>query len=266
MKLSVVISSRNPDPLLFRKCLMSLEKQSNQNFELLVIDDGSSMPIQEVFSYDLEKLDYRVIRIAQSLGQGKALNLGIKQLKTDLIIRLDDDDNLSSGAVEAYRRMHQKGFNLICLTVRLFYGDKYLSRTPLHKDNSSVLHDLCKLRFPIAHSGIAFTPELFQKIDGYDVDTVGQDLSLFIRLFQEEQAAFITSEHLAYNLAIGSWSQQDSNSRRQAYLTALKHANFKYKKPYALRNDNIFKLHMFKKRISRLVLISLIYAVGQRDV
>lgn len=262
MHSTVVIASRNPDPLFFSNCLKSLKAQSDKGFKLLIVDDGSSIPIRDRFSMDLKELDYTIIRTSQSIGQGAALNLGINHMKSGLVIRLDDDDILSTRAIEMYNCVYRRGFDLIFLDIKFHFRGKYLSRIKSHNtDNSSILKDLYRMKFPVAHSGVAFSTKLFNQIGGYDVDTVGQDLSLFIRLFQRGRAFFINTEYVGYNIAIGSWSQRNSELKRRSYMKALDHANVSH---YALQNALMFKLFMFKNLLSRYVLIALILLRGKR--
>ena len=262
MHSTVVIASRNPDPHLFRKCLNSLKAQSDKGFKLLIVDDGSSIPIHDSFFLDLQELDYRLIRKSQSIGQGAALNLGINQSKSGLLIRLDDDDILSTRAIEMYKRMYRRGYDLIFLDIKFHFRGKYLSRKKSYNtDNSSILEKLYRIKFPIAHSGIAFSTKLFDQIGGYDVETVGQDLSLFIRLFQRGRAYFINTEYVGYNIAFGSWSQRNSELKRRSYIKALDHANVSH---YALQSALTFKIFMFKKLVSRLLLITLVLLWGKK--
>ena len=92
-KVSVIIPTYNRCQLLAERSLPSILKQTYQNFECIVVDDGSSDETPQV----MEKFipyDSRVkyIRLPENRGGSTALNCGVKNSTGDYICRLDDDD------------------------------------------------------------------------------------------------------------------------------------------------------------------------------
>ena len=87
--ISVIIPVYNR-PTLLEQSLDSVFKQSYDNYEILVIDDGSTQPI-----VNLEKLDsrIRVIRHEQNKGAPAARNTGIQHARGELLAFLDSDDS-----------------------------------------------------------------------------------------------------------------------------------------------------------------------------
>lgn len=80
----------------------SLLKQTQKNFEWLVVDDGSIDGTEKYFSGILSKKQPFPIRYIRQENGGKhrAINRGVKVAKGDLFFIVDSDDTLLSNAIE----------------------------------------------------------------------------------------------------------------------------------------------------------------------
>jgi glycosyltransferase involved in cell wall biosynthesis len=87
MKFSVVIPTYNRADLV-QQALQSVLSQTFQDFEILIIDDGSQEPIS------LSSVDdrTRIIRHEKNLGAAAARNTGIMNAKGEIVAFLDSDD------------------------------------------------------------------------------------------------------------------------------------------------------------------------------
>lgn len=79
----------------------SLVKQSSQNFEWLIVDDGSTDNTQEIVSEWQKSTKISITYIRQK-NQGKhaAINTGLCNANGDLFFIVDSDDSLSENAIE----------------------------------------------------------------------------------------------------------------------------------------------------------------------
>ena len=83
MKISVVIPTYNESNVI-GECIESLSKQTYHDFEIIVVDDGSTKT--------LEKISSQVTTLHQNhLGAGAARNLGAKQAKGEILVFVDAD-------------------------------------------------------------------------------------------------------------------------------------------------------------------------------
>jgi len=89
---SVVIPTFNRAIFLDRS-IKSVLQQTYQNFELIIINDGSTDETEEKVK-EYQKLDKRIIYIKNKKNQGPsaARNIGIKSARGEFIAFLDDDD------------------------------------------------------------------------------------------------------------------------------------------------------------------------------
>ncbi|MCW8966769.1 MAG: glycosyltransferase family 2 protein, partial [Candidatus Pacearchaeota archaeon] len=84
-KLSIVIPVYNEEKYI-GKCLESLNKQTYKNFEIIIIDDGSTDKTVEI----IKKFDVHLIK-GKHKGTAFSRNLGAKSAKGEILIFIDAD-------------------------------------------------------------------------------------------------------------------------------------------------------------------------------
>lgn len=98
-KVSIIIPVFNTEKFL-EECLLSIQKQTFSDYEVICIDDGSS----DNSLYLLESLRGNDIRIKvlnqMNCGAGLARNLGLQTAKGKYVIFLDSDDCFDSRLIE----------------------------------------------------------------------------------------------------------------------------------------------------------------------
>lgn len=96
---SVIIPSYNSEHYI-RECVHSVLIQTYQNFEILVIDDGSNDNSAQIISQEASKnARIRVFRQVHC-GVGKARNVGLRNARGKYILFLDADDVLHPKCLE----------------------------------------------------------------------------------------------------------------------------------------------------------------------
>ena len=117
---TVLTPSYNRGSLL-DKLYTSLEKQTNKQFEWLIVDDGSTDDTEEIAKDLIKKASFAISYTKKKNG-GKhtALNVGIKQIKTPLTFIVDSDDYVTEDAVktiidyyEKYKEKNICGFSFL---------------------------------------------------------------------------------------------------------------------------------------------------------
>ena len=137
-KISIVIPMYNVEKYI-GDCLESISHQSFTDYEIIVVDDGStdnSARIAEEFirevkgeensgaetnAYKLSPINYRLIRQANA-GLSAARNTGLKTANGEYVFFLDSDDWLEKDALERLAK-HIQGEDLICFSGRKWYQD-----------------------------------------------------------------------------------------------------------------------------------------------
>lgn len=98
--ISIVVPGKNEGKHLY-KLVKSLGEQTYQNFELIIVDDGSNDETP-IISRDLEKsgLITKVFRNDQRGGKASAANLAYRFSTGDIIVHLDADCSFDRDAIE----------------------------------------------------------------------------------------------------------------------------------------------------------------------
>ncbi|MFZ3301240.1 MAG: glycosyltransferase family 2 protein [Microgenomates group bacterium] len=90
MKISIIIPTYNEESVIL-DCLQSLEKQSLNDFEVIVVDDGSTDKTIELLKQFKVKNYKLKILFGNHQGAGAARNLGAKSATGDIFVFVDSD-------------------------------------------------------------------------------------------------------------------------------------------------------------------------------
>lgn len=87
---------------IIEKLYDSLKKQSFNDFEWIVVNDGSTDDTDEIFAQILKNDNDFPINYIKTINGGKhrAINIGVKQAKGELFFIVDSDDYLPENALE----------------------------------------------------------------------------------------------------------------------------------------------------------------------
>lgn len=105
--ISIIVPTFNCS-MFISQCIESILRQSTKNYELIIIDDGSTDGTLELArQYAAEHGNISVFR-QQHAFAGAARNLGLSKAKCDYILFLDGDDYVDSTLLErAYNKMRE---------------------------------------------------------------------------------------------------------------------------------------------------------------
>ena len=111
-KISIIVPVYNTEPYLPR-CIDSILSQSFTDFELLLVDDGSTDGSGKICDAYAEK-DSRIrVFHKENGGVSSARNLGLDEAKGDWVYFVDSDDELLPGGLATLGRSIQKDVDLI---------------------------------------------------------------------------------------------------------------------------------------------------------
>jgi len=102
--ISVVMPVYNRDQFL-EEAIESVLQQEYSNFELIVIDDGSSIAeVKKILRKYERHPCVAVFHKQKNEGQASAINVGAQKVRSKYFCRLDSDDKLSSDALAVLNR------------------------------------------------------------------------------------------------------------------------------------------------------------------
>lgn len=100
-KISIIIPVYNAEDYI-EKCLFSIKKQTYNNYEIIIIDDGSkdnSLKKCEQFKYDNKNMSIKIVS-QNNEGPSNARNNGIEKANGEYIMFVDADDYLDENILK----------------------------------------------------------------------------------------------------------------------------------------------------------------------
>lgn len=198
MDVSIVVPSFNKIDFL-KRALRSLDRLSypRENFEVIVVDDGSKDSTREFLENFIPSFQFRFIRHEVNRGLSAARNTGLKNAQGTIIVSIDDDMEVIPHFIEEHIAFHTTGRKVAVMgNVQLAPEVlrtgivRYLSTRGVHK-----LHEGQKMPFKYLifnnasiQKSTLFEAGLFdEKIRVYG----GEDLELTFRLEQLGDVEFL---------------------------------------------------------------------------
>lgn len=168
---SVIIPSYNGEKYL-KRAIESVLKQTYENLEIIVIDDGSTDSTAKIV-LEIVNRDKRVILLKneKNLGFVKTLNRGVEQALGKYIARLDDDDIWINGKKLAKQVVFMENNNGYVLVgggiITTGVNEKEIARY-LFPETDEKIRKTILIDNAFAHSAVLFTKDAFVKVGGYD--------------------------------------------------------------------------------------------------
>ena len=165
-KVSVIIPTYNRGPLL-EKAVHSVLAQSYDDYEIIVIDDGSCDDTKT----RMAKYNSRVRYVYQdNRGPAAARNRGIREAQYSFLAFLDSDDWFASGKLEIQlTRMQEEPHYLISHTDEIWYRrGKLLNQKKRHHKPGGYIFARCLELCTVSMSTVMVRRELFDSIGLFD--------------------------------------------------------------------------------------------------
>ena len=218
-KVSVVVTCYNYGKFIVG-CLDSLQKQTFSDFEVIVVDDGSTDNSAEKICPYLNDRRFRYIN-QKNGGQANAKNRGIKESKADLIAFLDADDQWLPEKLEKQIPLFVKAeVGVVYSCSRLIdaqgrpmefnFKGKYL--TPRSGNVSCWLF----LDNFVMFSSSIVRGECFEKFGQFDESLkMGIDWDLWLRISTKYDFDFVDEPLLAYRVGHSGQMSKNIETRQQ---------------------------------------------------
>ncbi len=148
IKVSVIVPVYNVEKYI-SKCLDSLVNQTFKNFEIIIVNDGSTDNSEKIIQEYLKNNKNMSYFKIKNSGQAVARNLGIKKSKGNLITFVDSDDYIDSYMLEKlYDNMKATNSDISICNLYKVYGDKTIKFLNYNKYTDDEV-----VNYMISHSG-----------------------------------------------------------------------------------------------------------------
>jgi poly-beta-1,6 N-acetyl-D-glucosamine synthase len=199
-KISILVPAFNEEKTI-KNCIKSLQKLDYPNFEIIIIDDGSSDNTFEVAS------QFKSVKVLQQKNQGKpnALNNGILHSSGEIILTVDADTELERLALKsiANRFTNNNKLGAVAGNVKVkkestllntIQSAEYATGINLVRKGQSVLGSVMVVPGPVA----ALKKEAVEKIGYFSDDTFAEDFDITAKILKTGYKIEYEEKSLAY--------------------------------------------------------------------
>lgn len=172
--LTVVIPTFNRSQELVR-ALESLAAQTDNDFDVIVCDDGSTEDISAAISCFYDRLRLRLLRIDNSGGPARPRNVATQAATTHWVCYLDSDDWWYPSRMASLRAQLSEERDIVYHPLRVVRADQDPAAKPPHggeigeplRSEDTIMH-MIRFGNPLATSGTTVKRELMIAIGGFD--------------------------------------------------------------------------------------------------
>jgi glycosyltransferase involved in cell wall biosynthesis len=271
---SIVIPTYNRANLI-SESIQSVLSQTYENWELIIVDDGSADNTAEVIrEYNNPRIRY--LKIDHSGILGKVRNCGIKMAKGEYIAFLDSDDLWRSDKLALQLQLFKAHNIMFAFSNGFHFGDAVTVQPPDFQDlfvGNLFLPLILEHRFVVYMPSFIFKKEVFNQIGMINEDLKsGGDMDFVYRMSQAFTGAF-SNERLVsirkHNKGMSAKYEETAHLEdikiithffKQKALTRKQHARLTGNSYYKLGLLNLANsqpgraMHFFKSHIALLPL------------
>ena len=122
-QVSFIIPVYNAEKYI-EKCIKSIENQGIDNYEIIIVNDGSQDRSLDVCEKCKKENENILIETQENRGQGAARNRGIELARGKWICFVDNDDWLEYGFLREYQKYFDTDIDILLFAKRDVYGKK----------------------------------------------------------------------------------------------------------------------------------------------
>lgn len=187
-KVSIILPTYNGSKWI-HKSISSILEQSFTDWELLVLDDGSTDETKEVV-LSFTNSDSRILYIKNELNIGlqKTLNKGIKMARGQYIARIDDDDVwCDKHKLEDQISFLKSNVDYVLVGTGVIVTDEYHHEifSYLNPEDDKSIRNIFLKRNPFVHSSVVFRKDIALRVGLYSEDLKDrhiEDYDLWLRI------------------------------------------------------------------------------------
>lgn len=222
---TVILPTFNAGDFL-RPAVESILGQTYRDFELLLIDDGSTDDSVESLASSTETERLRIIR-QPNLGLAATLNRGLHEARGKLIARMDADDIADKDRLrsQADRFLTQPDLVLLGGQIRRVAEGHVLSISNFPCTHTEILNGLLNRAHVLSHPAVMYRREAAIEVGGYWTTGLSEDWDLFLKLSDVGSLANLPDPVLDYRYHVDSINSRTLREVRTNIRLAIENHN-----------------------------------------
>lgn len=263
IKISVLLPIYNEPVKYLSKALKSIQQQTYDNLEIIVILDNPKNKEAASYVDELVKTDSRIIFIKNenNLGLPASLNRGISKATGELIARMDADDIASYDRFDKQiSELQLKNLDLVASNVfDMDENGKLLGTGTKYPLSDKAIKKYLKYGDPMPHPTWLGKKEMFDALGGYRLILACEDYDFVVRAaLAEYQLGVIDERLLKYRI-----NQQGISKNHHAKQVSASHliqqayCHHQIVKLDDFKLVNNFKISLIKQLLAKFIRKSL---------
>lgn len=179
---------KNEKPAFFEKSIESMLQQTYKPNEIVIVQDGELTyelkVLLESYKKNYPNL-FTIVELKKNLGLGKALDIGLKYCKNELVARMDTDDISLKNRCELQIKEFLKDnkLSIVGTMIDEFYEnpDNVVASRIVPCEYQEIIK-FSRKRNPFNHPTVMYKKTAVFNSGGYGENRRNQDLDLFVRM------------------------------------------------------------------------------------
>lgn len=197
---------------MLKRAIKSVQRQTYNNIELIIVDDGSDKETVDYLS-NLKAIKFTLLSNKQAKGACHARNLGIAQAKGKFVAFLDDDDEWLPNKISKQIELLNNNKNALGVSCACqFIDDVQLNGQVIQYDLKANFITLLNRNYV---GGCSFPLLKLDKTIYFDENlSACQDWDYYLRLLKKNDSFIIVSPEVLLNYSMNTNSITGVSSRR----------------------------------------------------
>jgi glycosyltransferase involved in cell wall biosynthesis len=180
----------------------SLIKSTELPDEVIFVDDASTDNSLEIVDRYRDKLNINLISLTENVGFANALNKGVGEVRTDLVLRIDPDDIINSSRVENQKKflILNPDIDIVGSDVTYFLDNKdnLLNNSNFPVSNENIISNYLKGEHGLIHGAVTLRIDCFKKHTYKQENVPAEEYDIFSRMLKSGMKAANIKESLTF--------------------------------------------------------------------
>lgn len=222
-------ASANDLSLLNKAVLSAVEQDYPDEMEIILVDDGNKIPIENLIDINSYPCNVRVIHQRRNMGLVLALNRGINEANFNYIARLDADDTWDPGKVRAQFDLFRADPNLTLVATgmtRVTPSGQVIDEHIRPDGWSNIAQFFVEYGCPFPHGSVLARKDIYQALGLYSQDATFahcEDYHLWGQWIRFFKTSMVEKSYYRYTVSSSSVSGQNSEQQSRASQIVLHH-------------------------------------------
>lgn len=124
MRYSIIVPAYNTEKYI-DKCLKSIFSNTYKNFEVIIVNDGSTDKTEDIINKYIKKYDNIIYIKQKNMGLSMARNNGVKNATGDYLLFIDSDDYVEKNLLENINK-NIDDLDVLRYQLNIVYSDKII--------------------------------------------------------------------------------------------------------------------------------------------